>query len=211
MADDIDIDAIEAAGLLDGLEGLARAERAELIEWLLAEGFTLEHIGSEFAPMLMPAGRVVGDDGVYVSSRQICEDTGIDLELLEAMQRALGLPRVDDPTAKVYLRVDAEAAARAKVFVDVGFTREQLIAVARVLGHGMAQAAEVMRQVVLETVIEPGATELQIAKAYGELVQRASPLLGPLAEGVLRLQLRHGLETEAVRLEGSPVIRRPSP
>jgi adenylate cyclase len=29
-------------------------------------------------------------------------------------------------------------------------------------------------------------------------VQRASPLLGPLAEGVLRLQLRHGLETEAV-------------
>ena len=75
MADDIDIDAIEDAGLLDGLEGVARAERAELIEWLLAEGFTLQHIRSEFAPMLMPAGRVVGDDGVYVSSRQICEDT----------------------------------------------------------------------------------------------------------------------------------------
>ena len=198
MADDIDIDAIEAAGLLDGLEGQARAERAELIEWLLAEGFTLEHIGSEFAPMLMPAGRVVGDDGVYVSSRQICEDTGIDLELLEAMQRALGLPRVDDPDAPVHLRADAEAAAQARMFVDVGLTREQVIAVARVLGHGMAQTAEVMRQVVLEAVIEPGATELQIAKAYGELVQRASPLLGPLAEGVLRLQLRHGLETEAV-------------
>ena len=46
MADDIDIEAIEAAGLLDGLEGVARAERAELIEWLLAEGFTLEHIRS---------------------------------------------------------------------------------------------------------------------------------------------------------------------
>ena len=123
--------------------------------------------------MLMPAGRVVGDDGVYVSTRQICEDTGIDLELLEAMQRALGLPRVDDPDAPVHLRADAEAAAQAQMFVDVGFTREQLIAVARVLGHGMAQAAEVMRQVVLEAVIEPGATELQIAKAYGELVQRA--------------------------------------
>lgn len=184
--------------MLDGLEGVARAERAELIEWLLAEGFTLEHIRSEFTPMLMPAGRVVGDDGVYVSSRQICEETGIDLELLEAMQRALGLPRVDDPDAPVHLRADVEAAAQARLFVDVGFTREQLIAVARVLGQGMAQAAEVMRQVVLEAVIEPGATELQIAKAYGELVQRASPLLGPLAEAVLRLQLRHGLETEAV-------------
>ena len=62
----------------------------------------------------------------------------------------------------------------------------------------MAQTAEVMREVVLEAVIEPGATELQIAKAYGELVEQVSPLLGPMAEDVLRLQLRHGLETEAV-------------
>ena len=84
------------------------------------------------------------------------------------------------------------------MFVDAGFTREQVIAVARVLGQGMAQTAEVMRQVVLEAVIEPGATELQIAKAYGELVEHVSPLLGPMAEDVLRLQLRHGLETEAV-------------
>jgi len=67
-----------------------------------------------------------------------------------------------------------------------------------VLGQGMAQTAEVMRQVVLEAVIEPGATELELAKAYGELVQRVSPLLAPMAEDVLRLQLRHGLETEAV-------------
>jgi adenylate cyclase len=198
VSDDRSIDAIETSGLLDGLEGQVRAERAELIEWLLGEGFTVEHIRSEFTPMLMPAGRIVGDDGVYVSTRQICVETGIDLELLEAMQRALGLPRVDDPDAPVHLRADAEAAARARVFVDAGFTREQVIAVARVLGQGMAQTAEVMRQVVLEAVIEPGATELELAKAYGELVQRVSPLLAPMAEDVLRLQLRHGLETEAV-------------
>lgn len=200
MSDDVDMRTMEESGLLDGLDGTARAERAELVEWLLAEGFTVEHIRSEFAPMLMPAGRVVGDDGVYVSTRQICEDTGVDLELLEAMQRALGLPRVDDLDAPVHLRADADAAARAKVFVDAGFTREQVIAVARVLGQGMAQTAEVMRQVVLESVIEPGATELQIAKSYSELVQRVSPMLGPLAEDVLRLQLRHGLETEAVNV-----------
>ena len=87
MSDDIGIDGIEASGLLDGLDGVAREERAELLEWLLSEGFSVEHIRAEFAPMLMPAGRVVGDDGVYVSARQICEDTGIDLELLEAFQR----------------------------------------------------------------------------------------------------------------------------
>ena len=97
MAEDIEI---EASGLLDGLDGQLGAERAELIEWLIGEGFTVEHIRSEFAPMLMPAGRVVGDDGVYVSTRQICEDTGIDLELLEAMQRALGLPGSTIPTQR---------------------------------------------------------------------------------------------------------------
>ena len=100
----------------------------------------------------------------------------------------------------MHLRADAEAAARARVFVDAGFTRDQVIAVARVLGQGMAQTAEVMRQVVLEAVIEPGATELQIAKAYGELVQHVAPLLGPMTNDVLRLQLRHGLETEAVNV-----------
>ena len=198
MAEDTDIDAIEASGLLEGLDGVARDERAELIGWLLGQGFGVEHIRAEFAPMLMPAGRVVGADGVLVSARQICESTGIDPELLEAMQRALGLARVDDPDASVYLRADAQAAARAKAFVDAGFTREQVIAVARVLGQGMAQAAEVMRQVVLEAVMEPGATELQLAKSYTELVQRVSPLVGPLVVDVLMLQLRHGLETEAV-------------
>jgi adenylate cyclase len=191
-------EAIEASGLLDGLEGQARAERAELIEWLLSEGFTVEHIRNDIAPMQMPAGRIMGDDGVLVSARQICEATGVDLELLEAMQRALGLPRIDDPDAPMHLRADAEAAARAQVFLDAGFTRDQVIAVARVLGQGMAQTAEVMRQAVLEKVIEPGATELQTAKAYSELVQRVSPMLGPLAEDVLRLQLRHGMETEAI-------------
>jgi adenylate cyclase len=82
--------------------------------------------------------------------------------------------------------------------MDLGFTREQVIAVSRVLGQGLAQAAEVMRQVVLEAVLQPGATELQIAQAYEVLVRQVAPLLGPMGEDVLRLQLRHTLETEAV-------------
>jgi adenylate cyclase len=198
VSDDRSTEAIEASGLLDGLEGRARVERAELIEWLLGEGFTVEHIRSDIAPMQMQAGRIMGDDGVHVSAREICDSTGVDLELLEDMQRALGLPRIDDPDAPVHLRADAEAAARAQVFLDAGFTRDQVIAVARVLGQGMAQTAEVMRQAVLERIIEPGATELQAAKAYSGLVQQVSPMLGPLAEDVLRLQLRHGMETEAI-------------
>jgi adenylate cyclase len=189
---------LEASGLLEGLEGKARDERAELIDWLLGRGFTVEQIKGEVAPMLLPAGRIVGNDGRYVSANQICDETGIDPELLQAVQRALGLPRADDPDAAILLRADSEAAARAKIFIDMGLSREQVIAVTRVLGHGLAQTAEVMRQVVLEAVIHPGATELQLAEAYEGLVQRVGPLLGPLCDDVLRVQLRHTLETEAV-------------
>ncbi len=193
VAEDADIE-----GLLDGLEGQARTERAELVAWLLEQGYTAEQIRDAVSPMLLPAGRIVGDDGQRVSARQICDETGIDLELLQAIQRALGMPRADDPDAAILLRADSEAAARAKVFIDMGLSREQVIAVTRVLGHGLEQTAEAMRQVVLEAVIQPGATELQLAQAYEGLVQQVSPLLGPLCEDVLRVQLRHTLETEAV-------------
>lgn len=193
VAEDSDLE-----GLLDGLEGQARSERAELIQWLLGKGFTVEQIRAAVAPMLLPAGRIVGDDGVYVSARQICEETGIDLELLEAIQQAMGLPRADDPDAVVHLRADSQAAANAKVFSDMGLSREQVIAVSRVLGHGLAQAAEVMRRVALEVVMQPGATELQLAQSYEAVVERVSPLLGPLCDDVLRVQLRRTLETEAV-------------
>lgn len=85
MAADVDI---EALGLLDGLEGDVRQERAELIEWLLDHGFSVEHIrASVAAPLLLPAHRVMGDDGSFVSAREVCESTGLDPDLLQRLQR----------------------------------------------------------------------------------------------------------------------------
>ena len=57
-----------------------------------------------------------------------------------------------------------------------------------------------MRQAVLEAVLQPGATELQIAQAYEAMVRQVAPMLGPLCEDVLRVQLRHTIETEAVNV-----------
>jgi adenylate cyclase len=50
VAEDLNI---EATGLLDGLEGIERAERAELVTWLLGEGVTVEKIRSAVSPMLI--------------------------------------------------------------------------------------------------------------------------------------------------------------
>lgn len=196
-------------GLLDGLEGDARTQRAELIPWLLDRGITVEQIRHEVAPALLAPRRVLGDDGLYVSVREISERIGMDLGLLQRLQRAMGLPSADDPEAAVLPRADAAVVADAQRFIDLGLEPDQIVLISRVLAEGLSRAAEVMRYAALAAVLTPGATELQIAKASEQLVAAVAPLIGPMIEDMLFVQLRHALETEAVnaseRAEGVPL------
>jgi adenylate cyclase len=190
---------IEASGLLYGLEGKAREERAELIGWLLARGFSMEQIrASRAAPMLLPSYRVLGDDGTYVSAREFCESTGIELDLLERLQRAAGLPRIENPDAAVLPKADVEAAARAKYFFDFGAEPDDAVAVVRVLAEGLRRTAATMREAGLKVWVKPGASETELAEAAEEMARLAAPQLGPLVEAMLMLQLRHTFETEWV-------------
>ena len=199
----------EIEKLLDGLEGDARAERAELIEWLFEQGFTAEHILASPVPMLVASRRLMGDDGDYVSTREISEATGLDMELLQRVQRAIGLVRVDDPDAAVHLRADGRAAARAKDFLELGIHPDQVVQVVRILAEGLSHAAQVMRYTALSTILQPGASELEIAQGSHALVSRIAPLLGPMIEDMLFMHLRHMMETEAVnageRAAGAPL------
>jgi adenylate cyclase len=189
---------LEASGLLDGLEGQARAERAELIPWLLERGITVDQIRGAVAPMLLAARRLIGDDGTYVSDRETSQKTGIDLELLQRLQRAMGLPRVDDPDAAVHLRADAEAAAYAQKFVAMGIDPDQIVQITRMLAEGLSRAAEVMRYASLSANLIPGATELDVATGAEAILREAAPVLGPMIHEMLLFQLRHLMETEAV-------------
>jgi adenylate cyclase len=123
--------------------------------------------------MLLASRRLVGDDGPYASVRETSEETGIDLELLQRIRRAMGLPAVDDPDATVHLRADAEAAAYAQRFIEFGIEPEQIVPTTRVLAEGLARAAEVMRYAALAAVLNTGATELEIAKGSEALVRRS--------------------------------------
>jgi adenylate cyclase len=195
VAEDFDI---EASGLLDGLEGKARDERAELIPWLLEQGVTVEQIRNSYTPALLVSRRILGDDGVYVSAREASEKTGIDLDVLERIQRAMGLPTVDDPDAPVLLRADAQAASFAQKAIDLGIGPDHLVQITRVLAEGLSRTTEVMRYAALASLVDPTATELQIAKNSEALLREIAPMLGPMIEEMLRFQLRHQMETEAV-------------
>lgn len=195
--------------LLGDLEGSTRAERAELIEWLFEQGVTADEIRNAFAPMLLISRRVMGDDGTYMSARDISESYGIDLELLQRVQRAIGLSRVDDPDAVVHMRADGVAATYAQRFIEIGLNPDNILLVVRVLAEGLAHAAEVMRYTALASILRPGATELEIAKGSQALVTQIKPLLGPMIEDMLFMHLRHSMETEAVnaseRAAGAPL------
>ncbi|OBG33936.1 adenylate/guanylate cyclase domain-containing protein [Mycobacterium sp. E3198] len=195
--------------LLEALEGAARAERAELVRWLLDQGITAEEIRSTNPPLLLATRHLIGDDGTYVSTREISETYGVDLALLQRLQRAIGLVRVDDPDAVVHMRADGEAAAFIQRFVELGLDPEQLVLVVQVLAEGLSRAAEVMRYTALSAIMHAGATELEIAQASKALVSKIAPQLGPLIQNMMFMQLRHMMETEAVnaaeRAAGKPL------
>lgn len=195
--------------LLEGLDGAAPAERAELVHWLLEQGITADEIRATNPPLLLATRHLVGDDGTYVSTREISETFGVDLTLLQRVQRAIGLARVDDPDAVVHMRADGEAAAYAQRFVELGLDPDQVVLVVRVLAEGLSRAAEVMRFTALSAIMRPGVTELEIAKASKALVSQIVPILGPMIQDMLFMQLRNMMETEAVnageRAAGKPL------
>ncbi|GAB4908828.1 pH-sensitive adenylate cyclase [Mycobacterium kiyosense] len=196
-ADPNDVD-VEELGLLDGLHGQARHERAELVRWLLARGFGVDQIRNEFSPMLLPAIRMIGDDGTSVSAREIAESSGVSLELLQRLHRAVGLVCAEDADACLQSRVDAESVLGAARLVDIGLDPAQVVLIVRLLMDGLTGAAVTMRHAALHASLHPGATELELAQAFEVLAHDAEPLLGPMVDALLRLALRHSFETEAI-------------
>jgi adenylate cyclase len=188
-----------AEGLLDGLEGDARDARVELLVQLEADGVSLEELRAASRDgrlLFIGAERVVSGVPRY-STRDVAEQAGVRPEFLMAVRRANGLP-VPSLDAVICSEADVEAAQLARTFLDAGVSEEQQLAVVRVLGRGLAQAAEVMRSLVLELVLEPGTSEVELSRLYAERVDALMPLVGPMLEQMVRLHLRHAVRTEAI-------------
>ena len=189
---------VEDSGLLDGLEGAARRDRAELIVWLLDRGFGADQIRASLAPMLLPSNRIMGDDGVYVSARQTAQATGVNLDLVQQLLRAIGLPRIDDPDAAVLPRADAEAAAHTAFLVDFGMEIEEAVAVVRVLMDGLGRATAMMRGPAFKAMSRPGTSEVELAQHAEALAMQATPRIGPMVERLFLLHLRYMFEAEGI-------------
>jgi len=194
---DVGVD-VGSEALLDGLVGDARRDRAELIAWLLHRGFTVDQIAASPTPMMLQANRVMGDHGVYVSTREISRLSGIELGLLQQLMRAAGLPRIEDPDAAVVPLVDGQAVAHAKYLLDIGLDSTEAVAVVKVLTEGFGRFTAMMREPAFRLLVKPGASEIDIAEAAEALAQAAIPHAGPMLESLLRVQYRRMFEAEAI-------------
>jgi adenylate cyclase len=188
-----------AEGLLAGLEGEQRAERLALLERLAADGVPLAELRRASANgtlMFLPADSVIVGPERY-TSLEVAELSGIDLDFLLRLRRAIGLS-IPEPGEPVWTNADLESARLTNVARAAGISDEEILELLRVLGRTFSQAAESLRALPLRLVAEPGIGEFDLALRYSEAAEQLYPLVEPLTRDLLTLHLRQATQSEVI-------------
>ena len=200
----------EREGLLDGLEGADRDARQQLLETLADEGVGLDELKAAAAEdrlALLPVERVLG--GRYTAA-EIEERSGLPSDMVRRVRGLLGLPTPEEDD-RVFSDADVEAAKSLRLFLDAGFGEEEIAEITRVLGESMARLAATTTAAFVDTFLEPGDSEQDVALRFAGLAEELAPKLAPVLEGAfsahLREAVRRGIigraEREAGQVAGS--------
>ena len=183
----------EAEGLLDGLQGSEREARERLLEHLVSEGFTLEELTQAVAEdrlALLPVERVLG--GTLTAS-EVAERTDLPAPVLGRLRRMLGLPDVG-PDVRLFGDEDIAMAQSTQRFIDAGLSDNAIGEMTRVLGESMARLAATTASAFVETFLEPGDNEYDLAMRFAQLARELTPAVNPILVAAYQAHLR-----EAVR------------
>jgi adenylate cyclase len=182
-----------AEGLLDDLEGKERDHREQLLERLHEEGFSLDELRravKERRLALLPVDRVLGG---RCTASEVEEQTGLPAEVMIRIRRHMGLPtpELDD---RVFSDEDIEAARSTKLFLDAGFDEDRIIEITRVLGEGMARLAATITGSFVETFLEPGDSEDEVALRFAALAEQLTPATAPILAAAFKAHLRDSVQ-----------------
>jgi adenylate cyclase len=183
----------EAEGLLDGLEGEARAQRLRLLERLTADGYPeaeLVRAVKENRLALLPVERVLG--GTY-SAGEIEERTGLPAGTMARIRRQQGLP-APEKGDRAFSDEDVDAAKSMKLFLDAGFSDERIDEITRVLGEGMSRLAATIAASFVETFLDAGETEDEVALRFAELAEQLTPAFAPILVAAFTAHLRDSVQ-----------------
>jgi adenylate cyclase len=202
-----------AAGLLDGLQGEDRRAREQLLQRLSEEGVGLDELQAAVAEdrlALLPVERVLG--GRYTAA-EIEQRTGLPAELMLHIRGLLGLPEPGEGDRE-FGEEDIAAAESQRLFLEAGFGEEAIAEITRVLGESMARLAATATAAFVDTFLEPGDSEQEVALRFAALARQLAPALAPVLVAAfnahLRESVRRGIlgraEREAGHIAGAQQI-----
>jgi adenylate cyclase len=181
-----------AAGLLDGLQGGEREARRRLLEQLAEDGVTIQELKAavdEDRLALVPVERVLG--GRY-SGEEVAERTGLPASLMLRIRRLQGLPEAQ-PQDRVFGDEDIESAKATRLFLEAGISEDALIEITRVMGEAMSRLAATTAAAFVDTFLEPGDREDEVAVRFAELAEQLTPTLTPVLTAAYRAHLRESV------------------
>ena len=180
-------------GLLEGLEGEAREKRLRLLQRLSADGFSdaeLIKAVKENRLALLPVDRVLG--GTYTAG-EVEERIGLPDGTIARIRRQQGLPAPGSDD-RVFSDEDVEAAKSMKLFLDAGFADERVDEITRVLGEGMGRLSATIAASFVETFLEAGESEDEVALRFAELAEQLTPAFAPILVAAFTAHLRDSVQ-----------------
>lgn len=196
----------EAEGLLDGLEGDARAARLRLLEELWKrEEVDLELLRREVEAerlALLPADLAIGRRTDRFTPAEVADKAGITVNQLQRLIAALGFP---PPAAdqRTMGRDEVRAAKRLRKFMDAGIPFDNMVAVTRVVGSSAARIAQVHRDLVATDVVDSDDDEYDTAIKLREAARELLPMGEEAVTYALRSHFVDQLRSQVIAL-GSP-------
>ena len=178
-------------------EGPARTARIALLHDLAAEGWSATEMKQALAEnrlAFLKLDRVMTGEPRY-TPREVATRTGVPLDLLLDMRQAIGLAR-PDPDERAFDDQDVRTGETFARLRAAGMPEDGMLEVSRVLGIGLAQVADAMRMVFARAVAGMGLDEHQVAVLNAQAAQELLPLMGPLMDHTLRLQLRDQIRNQ---------------
>jgi adenylate cyclase len=139
---------------------------------------------------LLPVERVLG--GTYTAA-ELEERSALPEGTMARIRRQLGLPQ-PAPDDRVYGEDDVAAAESMKLFLDAGFAGERIDEITRVLGEGMARLAATIAASFVETFLEAGESEAEVALRFAELADQLTPAFAPILVAGFKAHLRDSVE-----------------
>ena len=199
----------EAAGLLKGLEDGAREARLRLLRDLAEDGVSIADMEQALAEgrlALLPVERILAGEP-RLTPREVAREAGIPVDFFIAMRQAVGIAR-PDPDDRVCDAQDVSSAQAFALLRAAGFPEESLLDVTRMLGTGLAQAADAMRTVLADLLLQGASDEYEIATRSADAARELLPLMTPLMEHTLRLHMREQTRNQLFwQPGGSPNLR----